>query len=45
MFAYISAFDSTNEIDKKKREVDLNIELGWTVLSTISISRGDYGTT
>ena len=36
MSEYTSVFDFTNEIERKKFEVDLNIELGRTVLSTIS---------
>ena len=45
MFEYISVSQIKIIKRAEKRKVDLNIELERTVLSTISTSRVDYGTT
>ena len=42
MFEYIRVFDFTDEIDKKteKIELNLNVEFGRALMSTISTSKG-----
>ena len=48
MFEYIRAFNFSHEIlqtKSKKLEINLNIEIGRGVLSTVSVSRKNYGTT